>query len=35
MYGLLFGKLELLMMMVVVFLCTENDESEDEGSKLH
>ena len=33
MYGLLLGKLELLMMLV--FLCIENDESEDEGRKLH
>lgn len=33
--GLLMGKSELLMMMVVVFLCIENDESENEASKLH
>jgi hypothetical protein len=35
MYGLLLGKRELLMMKVVVLLCIENDESEDEGSQLH
>lgn len=35
MYGLLLGKLELLLLMMMVFLCIENDESEDEGSKLH